>query len=152
MREGCECSYCKANVNEYFCIKCGHNFNECQSFHEVEWVTLCPSCHPRDDCTYKEHIEKSFAMRHELLKDAQREYNVMHSSDHVRSIPIGEVGDILKSDEDGSLLRWTPMESERKYRLENNLKLSKIIQEIEQEEEFLIDQHGNKWVKDKGEK
>lgn len=88
MREGCECSYCKAKVNEYFCAKCGYNFNECESFHQFDGMTLCPICHPKD--------------------------------------------------------LWCPTKPE---------KISECtMQEIEQEEEYLIDQHGHRWIKDTGEK
>lgn len=48
MKENCECPYCKKNVNEYFCISCGHNFNECETFVFVDEVCLCPKCHPKE--------------------------------------------------------------------------------------------------------
>jgi hypothetical protein len=49
MKQDCECSYCKNEVNEYFCIKCGYNFNECESFHKFDGITCCPKCHPKND-------------------------------------------------------------------------------------------------------
>ncbi len=48
MKENCECSYCKHGVNEYFCVKCFYNFNECEVFHFIDGATLCPKCHPID--------------------------------------------------------------------------------------------------------
>ncbi len=49
MKSDCECSYCKNEVNEYFCVSCGYNFNECESFHKLNGVTYCPKCHPEED-------------------------------------------------------------------------------------------------------
>jgi hypothetical protein len=47
MKEDCRCSYCKAIVNEFFCISCKYNFNKCESFYETsEGAQLCPKCHP----------------------------------------------------------------------------------------------------------
>ena len=46
MKEECECSYCKNKVDEYFCIQCGYNFNECESFYKYDGIILCPKCHP----------------------------------------------------------------------------------------------------------
>jgi hypothetical protein len=58
MNKDCPCSYCKANVNEYFCISCKYNFNECESFYEFKentqlgmlapGIQLCPKCHPKN--------------------------------------------------------------------------------------------------------
>jgi len=106
MREGCECSYCQENVNEYFCIKCGHNFNECEVFHKFERINLCPVCQPKDWSLPKKPIS---------LKISQL-----------------KIMNCMSEDE--------------------KLKLQECLKEIEQEEEYLIDQHGHKWVKDMGEK
>lgn len=57
MKKDCECSCCKNNVNEYFCVRCGFNFNRCEVhkwFHESTGdlpsfgIALCPKCHPSD--------------------------------------------------------------------------------------------------------
>jgi hypothetical protein len=48
MRKNCECTYCKNNVNAYFCSFCGHNFNPCESFWLFGDNLLCPKCHPED--------------------------------------------------------------------------------------------------------
>jgi hypothetical protein len=48
MKAGCDCSYCKNKVDEYLCISCGYNFNECESFHKSKGMILCPKCHPAD--------------------------------------------------------------------------------------------------------
>ncbi len=51
MKKDCECQYCKNNVNEYFCLACGHNFNECETLFEYRDPildlpnTLCPKCY-----------------------------------------------------------------------------------------------------------
>jgi hypothetical protein len=54
MKEGCQCPYCKNNVNERFCITCKYGFNECESiFEAIELHSgdlpkfgypLCPKC------------------------------------------------------------------------------------------------------------
>ncbi len=46
MREDCECSYCKEKVDEYVCISCGHNFNECESAQRSDKSWVCPKCAP----------------------------------------------------------------------------------------------------------
>ena len=48
MKKNCDCHYCKQNINEYFCIKCGYNFNECE-VKNFNWhdISLCPKCHPK---------------------------------------------------------------------------------------------------------
>lgn len=58
MKNDCECFYCKNKVDEYFCIACGYNFNECESFFEyiepkyriasLPGIQMCPKCHPED--------------------------------------------------------------------------------------------------------
>ncbi len=57
MKDDCECRYCKAKMNEYFCC-CGNNFNVCEIHWEIVdtapgdlpvfGTPLCPKCHPRD--------------------------------------------------------------------------------------------------------
>jgi hypothetical protein len=49
MRENCECHLCKAKIDEYFCILCGYNFNECEVHHTFDSIQLCPKCHPKDE-------------------------------------------------------------------------------------------------------
>lgn len=49
MKTDCECRYCKAKIDEYFCSSCRHNFNKCESFHEFDGITLCPKCHPENE-------------------------------------------------------------------------------------------------------
>lgn len=44
MQDNCNCNYCKQNVNEYFCITCGYNFNECESKFKCEGFVFCPKC------------------------------------------------------------------------------------------------------------
>ena len=46
LKNKCDCQYCKNNLHEYFCIACGHSFNECESLHKYDDITLCPLCHP----------------------------------------------------------------------------------------------------------
>ncbi len=46
MKEDCDCSFCKEKVDEYFCEKCGLNFNECEVRTFVEGIMLCPKCDP----------------------------------------------------------------------------------------------------------
>jgi hypothetical protein len=46
MRENCECSYCKEKVDEYCCISCGYNFNECESVKKSKECYFCPKCVP----------------------------------------------------------------------------------------------------------
>ena len=46
MKQNCDCSYCKNNVNEYFCIQCGYNFNECESLFKYDEINPCPKCYP----------------------------------------------------------------------------------------------------------
>ncbi len=64
MKDNCQCDKCKNLVNEYFCMSCGHNYNECESFFQFMeavpknpsvslssplpsfGVILCPKCHP----------------------------------------------------------------------------------------------------------
>ncbi len=48
MKKDCQCQYCKNEVNEYFCIRCGFNYNECEVFHYFDGITLCPKCHPKE--------------------------------------------------------------------------------------------------------
>jgi len=49
MKEDCDCSYCKEKVDEYFCISCLHNFNECESNFQFDGVTYCPKCVTKED-------------------------------------------------------------------------------------------------------
>jgi hypothetical protein len=49
MRIDCNCYYCKGEVNEYFCISCGFNFNECESFLKFDGKTFCPKCCPKKE-------------------------------------------------------------------------------------------------------
>ena len=44
MKQDCNCKYCKNKVDEYFCISCGYNFNECESNYKHDGVTFCPKC------------------------------------------------------------------------------------------------------------
>jgi hypothetical protein len=53
MKKDCECTYCQKEVDEYFCITCKFNFNQCESFYEFDGITLCPNCHPKKDDSYK---------------------------------------------------------------------------------------------------
>ncbi len=46
---GCRCGYCEHRVFEYFCLKCFHSFNECESFYKFEGINLCPICHPKSE-------------------------------------------------------------------------------------------------------
>jgi hypothetical protein len=58
MKKDCECKYCQNQVNEYFCIYCGFNYNECESYFEykektdgnlpVLGISLCPNCLPQE--------------------------------------------------------------------------------------------------------
>ena len=48
MKENCGCRYCKEKVNEYFCVSCKYNFNECEVNYFYDGITLCPKCHPKD--------------------------------------------------------------------------------------------------------
>ena len=59
MDNHCQCKYCKANVKEYFCGTCSHNFNECEvNFELMEsqcgdlpnpyGIQLCPKCHSKE--------------------------------------------------------------------------------------------------------
>lgn len=52
MKKDCECSYCIKNVNDYFCISCGYNFNECEVIHKFNDLRICPKCHPKVDDFY----------------------------------------------------------------------------------------------------
>ncbi len=58
MKLDCDCSWCKNEINQYFCGKCRLNFNLCEAHHEAlmtgmkgtspQPVPLCPICNPKD--------------------------------------------------------------------------------------------------------
>ena len=70
MKQDCECTYCKNQVNEYFCGICGYNFNECESFHEFDGMILCPKCHPKN-CPFMIKYEPT-----ETDKKNNKKYNI----------------------------------------------------------------------------
>ena len=62
MKDNCNCRCCKNNVDEFICIECYYNFNEC----EVVWeftetlggnlptspINLCPRCSNADSIPF----------------------------------------------------------------------------------------------------
>lgn len=58
MKADCECRYCKNGVNEYFCITCGYNFNECESFFYCNGLVFCPKCRPKKEKCDRDDAEK----------------------------------------------------------------------------------------------
>lgn len=73
MKENCDCKYCIYNVNEFFCLSCGNNFNSCESFFEFYdpldlidnlpsvGIQLCPLCYPENKIISPINIKKKFS-------------------------------------------------------------------------------------------
>ncbi len=84
MNENCECRYCKAKVDEYFCWTCGYNFNKCETFFEgVEKIrgdlpkfgcALCPKCYPKEFVYVPENYPGPIAI-HAIPSEKCKEYH-----------------------------------------------------------------------------
>ena len=66
MKENCQCNYCKCKINEYFCLLCKYNFNECEVLHKFGGINLCPKCHPKK---LKNENELGMKEKHEFTSD-----------------------------------------------------------------------------------
>ena len=79
MKKECECQYCKGEVDEYFCFSCGLNFNECESFHKYDEITLCQKCHDETSTFFKEYFsyetyeKNKYNVFKKILKDLEIE-------------------------------------------------------------------------------
>ena len=63
MKNDCKCQYCQSKVNEYFCSKCGLNFNRCESKYFFYYpqmgdlpqqpLATCPKCISEENMDFK---------------------------------------------------------------------------------------------------